>query len=164
METNLALLADHLRAVSHCEYASRPHPSKIVTLVAWYVAMLHALLAVRLRTPSQSRVSIAGEERRANLPRSFESQARSQQETPPLRDRKISHEHKSVVVTGHDAPHIVVRARAKESREGNFTKGSDEMSALSHGGIETPVLPHLDRKSTRLNSSHSGESRMPSSA
>ena len=25
-------------------------------------------------------------------------------------------------------------------------------------------LPHLDRKSTRLNSSHSGESRMPSSA
>ena len=26
------------------------------------------------------------------------------------------------------------------------------------------TIPHIDRKSTRLNSSHSGESRMPSSA
>ena len=31
-------------------------------------------------------------------------------------------------------------------------------------GLMVPILPFLDRKSTRLNSSHSGESRMPSSA
>ena len=31
-------------------------------------------------------------------------------------------------------------------------------------GFRLSVLPLVDRKSTRLNSSHSGESRMPSSA
>ena len=35
--------------------------------------------------------------------------------------------------------------------------------ALS-GGASTLYLEYLDRKSKRLNSSHSGESRMPSSA
>ena len=50
-----------------------------------------------------------------------------------------------------------------------------DMSALGHGGASSSghdhgytrgpaVRGHADRKSTRLNSSHSGESRMPSSA
>ena len=38
------------------------------------------------------------------------------------------------------------------------------LQALPHGYYEENNLHALDRKSTRLNSSHSGESRMPSSA
>ena len=34
----------------------------------------------------------------------------------------------------------------------------------SNGVVKSEQLPQGDRKSTRLNSSHSGESRMPSSA
>ena len=36
--------------------------------------------------------------------------------------------------------------------------------SISHGLVACVSSPTLDRKSTRLNSSHSGESRMPSSA
>ena len=38
--------------------------------------------------------------------------------------------------------------------------------SLLYGSYTTPefAMPALDRKSTRLNSSHSGQSRMPSSA
>ena len=47
--------------------------------------------------------------------------------------------------------------------------GDDRMVAGDAGEderrLEAALRPrHLDRKSTRLNSSHSGESRMPSSA
>ena len=46
-------------------------------------------------------------------------------------------------------------------------------NSIQHHGLDirratftsgAPVWPYIDRKSTRLNSSHSGESRMPSSA
>ena len=40
----------------------------------------------------------------------------------------------------------------------------DVLSAVEAGGIRGVAVKCLDRKSTRLNSSHSGESRMPSSA
>ena len=51
---------------------------------------------------------------------------------------------------------------------GNFWRGRssgkmDRMDADKIGMLAT-VMNALDRKSTRLNSSHSGESRMPSSA
>ena len=42
--------------------------------------------------------------------------------------------------------------------------GGDVMRAVGDYHSHTPLLHNADRKSTRLNSSHSGESRMPSSA
>ena len=45
---------------------------------------------------------------------------------------------------------------------------ADVEEAKKNGGGDFPTIPagkyEADRKSTRLNSSHSGESRMPSSA
>ena len=42
--------------------------------------------------------------------------------------------------------------------------GFDELYALDRDGKLDPLGSHADRKSTRLNSSHSAKSRMPSSA
>ena len=39
-----------------------------------------------------------------------------------------------------------------------------ELEDMMSAGLVPMTYPDLDRKSTRLNSSHSGESRMPSSA
>ena len=50
--------------------------------------------------------------------------------------------------------------------DGNFEKAFEDVPRR-HDGKKVPLKPHADRadrKSTRLNSSHSGESRMPSSA
>ena len=41
---------------------------------------------------------------------------------------------------------------------------ADISNAFLNGEIDHEVYMDIDRKSTRLNSSHSGESRMPSSA
>ena len=40
----------------------------------------------------------------------------------------------------------------------------DAMDGIAGPNDSSILAVHLDRKSTRLNSSHSGESRMPSSA
>ena len=50
-------------------------------------------------------------------------------------------------------------------REGGFRAGTRSQHAQQHQRFRHVVHEfELDRKSTRLNSSHSGESRMPSSA
>ena len=41
---------------------------------------------------------------------------------------------------------------------------AERLVVLAVGGVAEHGSDELDRKSTRLNSSHSGESRMPSSA
>ena len=46
----------------------------------------------------------------------------------------------------------------------NFGDGLPQLWNMDGAPASPPPLPDLDRKSTRLNSSHSGESRMPSSA
>ena len=40
----------------------------------------------------------------------------------------------------------------------------NSIKLLNHFEIKTPMTSYQDRKSTRLNSSHANESRMPSSA
>ena len=49
-------------------------------------------------------------------------------------------------------------------RDLNFDKNHHTLAQKGVTGITNIPFPHIDRKSTRLNSSHSGESRMPSSA
>ena len=46
----------------------------------------------------------------------------------------------------------------------NYSKKMKISSILPDRDSDYAILLELDRKSTRLNSSHSGESRMPSSA
>ena len=62
-------------------------------------------------------------------------------------------------------PEIVVRLLdpiVKEEEEyQEYVNFSSHSASLPHG---IPLWMYVDRKSTRLNSSHSGESRMPSSA
>ena len=50
----------------------------------------------------------------------------------------------------------------EEEEKGSFV--STPAGDGNHGPVRVADTYHLDRKSTRLNSSHSGESRMPSSA
>ena len=63
--------------------------------------------------------------------------------------------------------HVILRT---PSQMAQFTRALTERSNVINMVFELTVLPPassyvpLDRKSTRLNSSHSGESRMPSSA
>ena len=45
-----------------------------------------------------------------------------------------------------------------------FVSGKVPFSVISTGIILALILTGIDRKSTRLNSSHANESRMPSSA
>ena len=56
----------------------------------------------------------------------------------------------------------VRRAYIQSMRFGNVTPSDDRMFAIALLQSGPSMVP--DRKSTRLNSSHSGESRMPSSA
>ena len=84
---------------------------------------------------------------------------------------------------GHDLEMLTIRELLEKAAPGRFhdkrlawgaraTEYKEEIGACLHRG-ETPVLVELkddlglppgDRKSTRLNSSHSRASRMPSSA
>ena len=52
----------------------------------------------------------------------------------------------------------------KDTREALFSDASGLMRTVHVNGIPFTVIGELDRKSTRLNSSHSSVSRMPSSA
>ena len=54
------------------------------------------------------------------------------------------------------------RVQAERSRVGRFSTMEDHKACLQK--VWDEFQPKEDRKSTRLNSSHSGESRMPSSA
>ena len=51
-----------------------------------------------------------------------------------------------------------------EDCPGFETFGADVKAAREAKRLARKTLAEIDRKSTRLNSSHSGESRMPSSA
>ena len=60
-----------------------------------------------------------------------------------------------------------LRAMARRLRAAQPTllaANAEDLAAARAGGKPSAFLDRLDRKSTRLNSSHSGESRMPSSA
>ena len=50
------------------------------------------------------------------------------------------------------------------SMQGDSKQAAPTTGARRLTGMSDTLPPYLDRKSTRLNSSHSGESRMPSSA
>ena len=69
------------------------------------------------------------------------------------------------VVELFDAGDDLARLDADVDGELRQLVGSlDPLGALDPADAEVEFLELLDRKSTRLNSSHSGESRMPSSA
>ena len=55
-------------------------------------------------------------------------------------------------------------ALARAQKRGIEILDDDEISIISESGSDGESQKKPDRKSTRLNSSHSGESRMPSSA
>ena len=61
-----------------------------------------------------------------------------------------------------DSMHIVVEGRVKITRES--TEGEEAIVVILSPGDTFGELVLLDRKSTRLNSSHIQKSRMPSSA
>ena len=59
---------------------------------------------------------------------------------------------------------LVQRALARDGFAGVMSYNLREGIWLARHGVEDVYVAYPDRKSTRLNSSHSGESRMPSSA
>ena len=65
---------------------------------------------------------------------------------------------------GDYEPTGVVVAETEEEAEEKFKKELDDEGIWYAGCIVTGKQFHKDRKSTRLNSSHSAKSRMPSSA
>ena len=96
----------------------------------------------------------------------------------PRRDHDVnaSQAQEAAVLFAHPRMRSAVRARADQSdtRKLSYSVAYAQLSFDTHAGatcgdvsLTVPVISRStarDRKSTRLNSSHSGESRMPSSA
>ena len=57
-----------------------------------------------------------------------------------------------------------VKASKTEKLRKTLKKSSSELKVVKRSILKLALKKQKDRKSTRLNSSHSGESRMPSSA
>ena len=73
---------------------------------------------------------------------------------PSVRAGLTSRTVKTLAIRGTSEEVMVARSKALKENKQEFTK---EIT-------DDRTIRDLDRKSTRLNSSHSGESRMPSSA
>ena len=69
-------------------------------------------------------------------------------------------------MTDHDMPPVITPTARRKPKAGIETIGGRKLkpSTLMMGHGYDPTLSEGDRKSTRLNSSHSTLSRMPSSA
>ena len=80
--------------------------------------------------------------------------------------KSFSHYINEVVIT--DKPHVVPEylkgTKHKYHSGEDFAKGSTHIGNIGGLEIHSKENPGGDRKSTRLNSSHVSESRMPSSA